>query len=396
MPKALKILSAATAASIAVRPALAQPLTVAADSGDTGWVMISAVLGLSGVLAGLVGRTGDRIGAILGAAALTALFWAVLGYSLAFGGGSSLIGGVDHVFLGSMADIREGATIPDMAFALLHLGFALAAVGLLIASVADRARLSWALLFAPLWLLFAYVPNVHWIWGNGWLTSLGALDYAGGIAVHLSAGVSALVLALMLGRRKSIAEPAAAAPAAGVPLLVGWLALAGGAGLGATSDASSAILYTVLAASVAALGWAGFAALRGKPVSVHDILGGGLSGVAAIAPSAGYTGAAGAILLGIVGGVAGYALSRVVAKRKVDDPLAVFASSGVGGALGAVLLPVAMLPLLGAPLFEDAAPFIQQLVAQGVAVASIGLWSVIATLIAGYTASMAFPIRRED
>jgi ammonium transporter, Amt family len=378
---------------LAASPAHAQ-LTVAPDSGDTAWVIAAAVIGFGALLAGTAARLGTRATAIFGAVAIVALFWAVLGYSLAFDSGSVLIGGIGHAFLGNLADIRDGTTVPDAAFALLQLAFVTAAAITLIAAVADRARISWALLFAPLWVLFAYVPIAHWVWGGGWLGTLGVLDYAGGLPVHTVTGISALVVAWMIGRRTAPLDAETGVGGTAV-LLAGWLALAGGAGLSATADVATAILNTVLAARTAALAWTGFTALRRKPFTPRDAIAGGLSGVAAIAASAGYTGAGGAILLGLIGGAAGYAVSRMVEKRRIDDPLAVFAASGTGGLLGALLLPIAMLPLLGAPVFEDAVPFAEQFVAQAVAVAAVALWSVVATLIAGYTAAMAFPMRDE-
>jgi len=409
MRNGIKALFCLGLAGLAASPAAAQ-LTVAPDSGDTGWVLAASAIALLGIAAGLAIRyaglaqphsAASSALSPLAIAATIPLFWIISGYSLAFGPGSAWIGSFGQVLLGNLAEIRDGTTIPDSAFALLQTVFAIAASAIVAGALIGRARLGWLLAFSLAWALLVYVPVARWVSG-GWLAELGALDYAGGLILHLSAGASALTVAWMIGPRLGFRKlalppqsPLLALVGTGI-LWIGLLALAGGSTLAATDDTARAIINAHLAAGAGALAWIGAdAALRRKP----DALGfasGALAGLAGIAAGVGYSGPAGAILAGLAASLAARGVVGLVARLRIDDPVQAFAIHGIGGLVGALLLPILMLPALGAPVFEDSAPFLQQFVAQAVAVVAVLLWSVIGTLIAGYMVSMPLTMRSDE
>ncbi|MBY8823115.1 ammonium transporter [Sphingomonas colocasiae] len=391
-------------------PAAAQ-LTVAPDSGDTGWVLAVAPIALLGIVvgfalrhAGLAQQRAAPNAALspLAIAAAIPLLWVALGYSLAFGPGSAWIGGVGNLFLGNLADIREGTTISDAAFALLQTVFAIAAPTIIAGALIGRARFGWILGFSLAWSLLVYVPVSRWV-GAGWLAGLGTLDFAGGLTLHLSAGVSALTAAWMVGTRpgfrRSIPLPAQSPVlvlAGSAAIWVALLALAGGSALAATDDTARAIVNAHLAAGAGALVWIGTDAILRRKLDAPGFANGALAGLAGAAAVAGYTGPIGAILVGLAASLLGRAIAPLITKLRIDDPAQVAATFGVGGLVGALLLPLAMLPALGAPVFEDAAPFLQQLVAQLVAIVTVLLWSVLGTLITGYMAAMLVPMRDQE
>lgn len=409
MRNGIKALFCLGLAGLAASPAAAQ-LTVAPDSGDTGWVLAASAIALLGIVAGLAirnaGLAQQRSAASsalspLAIAATIPMFWIILGYSLAFGPGSAWIGSFGQALLGNLAEIRDGATIPDFAFALLQTVFAIAAPAIVAGALIGRARLGWLLAFSLAWSLLVYIPIARWVSG-GWLAELGALDYAGGLILHLSAGASALTVAWMIGPRLGFRKlpllpqsPLLALVGTGI-LWVGLLALAGGSTLAATDDTARAIINAHLAAGAGALVWIGADAALRRKADALGFASGALAGLAGIAAGAGYSGPAGAILAGLAASLAARGVVGLVARLRIDDPVQAFALHGIGGLVGALLLPILMLPALGAPVFEDSAPFLQQFVAQAVAVVAVLLWSVIGTLIAGYMVSMPLTMRSDE
>ncbi|MCB2046165.1 MAG: ammonium transporter, partial [Novosphingobium sp.] len=264
--------SAVFAATVPVAAIAQDPLAAVSDSGDTAWILISAALVLLMTLPGLGLFYGGLVraksflsvfvqcGAI---AAIASLLWIVVGYTLAFGAVSNgWLGGGNALMLSNLGNVREGTTLPESTFALFQLTFAAITPALMVGAWVDRARFGWVIGFCALWGVVVYAPVAHWVWGGGWLaTRFGVLDFAGGIVVHTTAGVSALVVALLLGRRngfpKTLMLPHAPALTmlGAVLLWVGWFGFNGGSAFAATDDASSAILNTHAAASAAALMW---------------------------------------------------------------------------------------------------------------------------------------------
>ena len=269
-----RFVSAMLLAVLLASPAFAQDAgtLVESDTGDTAWILISSALVLLMTLPGLALFYGGRVRAknVLSVAlqcgavaAVISVLWVVTGYTLAFGDiGNGWFGNGRAWMLIELTNVRYGTTVPESAFVLFQMGFAIFAAALMVGAWAERARLGWVVLFCAAWSLIVYAPVAHWVWGGGWLAStFGTMDFAGGLVVHTTAGVSALVAAALIGPREGFADKpilphAPVLTMIGAALLwVGWFGFTGGSALSATDDASSAIINTHLAACVAALVW---------------------------------------------------------------------------------------------------------------------------------------------
>lgn len=407
-------LAAITAAMPGV--AIAQPMIVS-DSGDTAWILISSALVLMMTLPGLALFYGGLVRArnvlsvimhCFAIACSVSLLWAVIGYSLVFSESSGplagWLGSAGNAMLGNLADLRDGTTVPESAFALFQMTFAIITPALVVGAFVERVRFGWVVAFSTLWTLLVYVPVAHWVWGGGWLaSSVGALDFAGGIVVHTTAGIAALVVAVLLKARKGFGKsllaphsPALTMVGAGL-LWVGWFGFNGGSALAATDDASTAILNTHLAASTAALVWILIERISiGKSTSV-GIVTGAVAGLATVTPAAGYVGPTGAIILGLLGSIACfYAVQLVKLRLKIDDSLDVFAVHGVGGMIGSILMPIFFMPALGGGGLADGVTLPQQMVSQLVAVVAVAAWTAIATAIAALMVSVVLPMRVDE
>jgi Amt family ammonium transporter len=351
----------------------ALPATVAAadgtaiSSGDTAWLLISTALvmvmlpGLALFYGGLV-RSKNVLSTIMHSffgLALVSVTWILWGFSLAFGpdvNGWGLIGGLDFVgfaHVGLTADPRYAATIPFVLFATFQLMFAAITPALISGAFAERKRFAAFVLFTVLWSTLVYSPLAHWVWApGGWLRGLGALDFAGGTVVHVSSGVSALVAAILIGRRASSddrMEPH------DVPMTVlgagllwfGWFGFNAGSALGATSQAANALLVTNTAAGAATLTWVLASYVHRHKVSVIGAACGAVAGLVAITPASGYVTAGGAVIIGLaVGGIC-YSATLLRERLKVDDALDVFAVHGVGGTFGAIVTGVFAVAAIG-------------------------------------------------
>ncbi|MDM7957438.1 ammonium transporter [Blastomonas sp.] len=408
--------SAAVSVALLATPAWATPgaIDLAAidpvNAGDTALVLISAalvmLLALPGVLLMQVGR-GDARAAqpvfLQGAsiAALVSLLWVIVGYTLAFGdSGGGVIGGGNAWMLIALGDVRFGTAIPESAFVFFQIAGAMLAAILVAGAWAGRARFGWALAFGGLWSLIVYAPVAHWIWGGGWLFGFGVLDFAGGIALHFCAGISALVAAVMIGRRTGWtgANVGSHNPhlvlAGGTMLLVGNFALAGGWALAATDSAGSAIINAHVAACVSALVWLLIEKLRTGHVTAMGLICGLSAGIAAIAPAAGLVSPGAAILIGLIAAPACYfALQVVTQTLAIDDSNQVFALHGVGGLVGALLVAVFMGASFGGVGYPDGGGLGGQLLAQLIGLGAVAMWSILGTLIVGYGVAMAIPMR---
>ncbi len=392
-------------------PAMAQ-VSAGSDSGDTAWILTASAMVLLMTLPGLALFYGGLVRAknvlsvimqCFAIACTTSLLWAICGYSLAFGEGSGWLGGLGNFMLADLAELRADTTIPESAFALFQMTFAIITPALVVGAFVERIRFGWVVAFSVLWSLLVYVPVARWVWGGGWLAELGAIDFAGGIVVHTTAGIAALVLAKMLGDRKGFNKtllpphsPALTMTGAGL-LWVGWYGFNGGSALSASDDAATAIMNTHLAACAAALGWIVIEKLKiGKATSV-GIVTGAVAGLATITPAANNVGPLGAIILGLLaGGVCFAAVQFVKQRLKIDDSLDVFAVHGVGGIMGSLLMPVFILPALGGPGYETGASMGTMLVAQFIGVAVVALWTAVITLIIGWMISMVIPMRIDE
>jgi len=404
----------ALAAVLAVLPGVAfaqdGQLDVA-NSGDTAWllassalVMLMAMPGLSLFYGGLV-RTKNFLSVLVqcGAiAAVASLVWIVVGYTLSFGSVTNgWLGGGNAWMLISLGNVRESTTVPESAFVLFQMTFAAITPALMAGAWVDRARFGWVITFCALWSLVVYAPVTHWIWGGGWLSAgVGTLDWAGGIVIHTTAGVSALVIAVMLGKRKGYPQTlmlphSPALTMAGAALLwVGWFGFNGGSALQANDDAAAAIIATHAAAATAAMVWLLVERIMvGKPTSVGFATG-AIAGLATVTPAAGFISPGAAILFGAAGAVVCYfAIQLVKQKLQIDDSLDVFAVHGVGGMLGSVMLGLFMAESLGGVGYADGMNMIAQTFAQLIGVGIAIIWSVIASVILALMASMVFPMR---
>jgi Amt family ammonium transporter len=315
---------------------------------------------------------------------VASLLWVACGYSLAFDGAGPLIGTFGKAFLGNLEAVRPGG-LPESVFALFQMTFAIITPALIIGAFPERVTFPFVVVFSAAWLLAVYVPVAHWLWGGGWLAALGALDFAGGIVVHTTAGSAALVLALLIGKRRGFPSsltpphsPGLTMAGAGM-LWVGWFGFNGGSSLTADSSAAMAILATHLGAAAGAMTWTAIEWMKiGKPTSI-GIVTGCVAGLATITPAAGYVGPAGAMLIGCAGGMVCFFATLYVKHRlRVDDSLDVFAVHGVGGMLGSLLLSVFALPALGGTGAGNAA-WVPQLGVQVLAVVVTAAWSGAAT-----------------
>jgi ammonium transporter, Amt family len=415
-PRTLIALSAA--AIISPTAAFAQPVIVS-DSGDTGWiltasafVLLMALPGLGLFYGGLV-RARNVLSVIMHCFAIAcavSLLWAIIGYSLVFGEGSAYLGGLGNAMLGGLADLRADTTIPESTYALFQMTFAIITPALVVGAYVERIRFGWVVAFSTLWTLLVYVPVARWIWGGGWLASeIGTVDFAGGIVVHTTAGVAALIVAYMLKARKGFNKtllaphsPALTMTGAGL-LWVGWFGFNGGSALAASDAASTAIINTHLAACSAALIWIAIEKIKiGKSTSV-GIVTGAIAGLATITPmagsiaGAGEVGPMGAMLLGAIGSTVCFFAVQVVKQRlKIDDSLDVFAVHGIGGIFGSLLGPIFMLEALGGSGLVEGNTLINQLVAQGVGIVTVILWTAIMTVIAALMVSLIIPMRMNE
>ena len=368
------------------------------DSGDTAWILTSTALvllmtlpGLALFYAGLVQakNTLSVLMQCITIAALSSVVWMLCGYSLAFEAGNALIGGLGRVLLSGMARdaVFDGTALPESVFVMFQMTFAIITPALIVGAFVERIRFTAVMAFSVLWLLVVYVPVTHWVWGGGWLTEMGVMDYAGGIVVHVTAGVSALVIAAMLGARDGF--PTGVRPPhapwmvmVGASLLwVGWFGFNAGSALGAGADAGMAMLVTHLSAAVASLTWLVIETVKfGKP-SLVGFVTGTIAGLATVTPASGFVGPLGGVLLGLAGGLLCFLAVDLIKHRwKIDDSLDVLAVHGVGGATGTLL--VAFLAALpgGTGVNSDGGAASQFLV-QLAGVAATAAWGVVATFV---------------
>lgn len=368
------------------------------NSGDTAWILTSSSLvlfmtlpGLALFYAGLV--QSKNVVSVLcqhfGIACLMSIIWVVVGYSLAFSQGSSILhGDLSKMFLNFSADSEVGS-IPEILFAMFQMTFCIITPALVIGAYVERIKFSVILIFSSFWLIIVYCPVAYWIWGGGFLAEMGVKDFAGGLVVHTTAGLAALVTALMLGKRKNFAKNTMSPPHSPVltmvgasMLWVGWFGFNGGSALAADFTASQAILVTHVAASLGAFSWMIIEWIRfGKP-SLVGMATGMVAGLATITPASGFVGIQGALILGLSGGVLCYiAVDIIRIKMKIDDSLDVFAVHGVGGMIGTVLCAWLMQTSFGGAGLDLGFTVVTHLKVQAYSVLVTAIWTIICTYL---------------
>jgi len=379
-------------------PALARAQAPAIDTGDTAWLITATALvlfmtlpGLAAFYGGLV-RSKNVLSVLAQCVAITCivtLAWIAVAYGLVFGdggGAQGFIGGLSKAFLAGVTRDAVSGTVPETVFAMFQLTFAIITPALVIGGFAERLRFSAVLGFTVLWLLLVYVPIAHWVWGGGWLAQLGVLDYAGGIVVHVNAGVAALVTALVVGPRRGF--PQVAMPPHSLPLSVlgagmlwvGWFGFNAGSALAANGNAGMALLVTHTGAATGALAWMVMEWLRyGKP-SMLGIVTGMVAGLGTITPASGFVGPVGAVVIGGVAGTVCFAatqfLKRVLA---IDDSLDVSPVHGVGGVIGTLLTGVFVSASFGGAGFAEGMTMAKQVGVQAIGVLATTAWCAALT-----------------
>lgn len=339
--------------------ALSLPTVAMADelnSGDTAWMLTSSALvlfmllpGLSLFYAGLV-RSKNVLSVLMQCftiACAMSLLWFVVGYSLAFSGNGAWIGNLDKAFLNGVTFDSMSGTIPESVFVVFQMTFIMITPALFVGGFAERMSFGPMFVFSILWSLIVYIPVCHWVWGGGWLMEKGLLDFAGGTVVHVTAGVSALVAAVVIGNRngfpqKPITPHSLSLTVAGAGMLwFGWFGFNGGSAVAADGGAGMAILVTHLSAAAGSLAWMTIEWVRYRKPSVLGIVTGMVAGLGTITPASGFVGPIGGVIIGLCGGTVCYFATQLIKSvLKIDDSLDVFPVHGVGGALGTILAAV--------------------------------------------------------
>ncbi len=369
------------------------------DAGNTAWLITATALVLFMTLPGLALFYGGLVRAenllsvlmqCFAIACLVSVAWLICGYSLAFNGAGAWIGNLDKaLLLGVPRDaVAPNTTLPETVFFMFQMTFAIITPALIVGAFVERMRFGAVLLFSLLWLLLVYVPVAHWIWGGGWLAQRGVLDFAGGLVVHLTAGISALVLAVMLGPRMGFPDDVKPPHApwmtmAGACMLwVGWFGFNAGSALKAGADAGMAMTVTHISAATAALVWILIEGIKyGKPSMIGAVTG-AVAGLASITPASGYVGPGAALLIGIAGGAICYVMVGVVKRRfRIDDSLDVFAVHGVGGATGIMLTALFADAAFGGIGLAEGRSISGQAVIQLTGIAATLLWSLLASIV---------------
>ena len=379
-------------------PVLAQAETH--DSGDAAWILTSTALVLFMTLPGLALFYGGLVRAknVLSVlvqcftiACVVSILWVIYGYSLAFGDGGSAnawIGGLDNAFLANVTRESLVGTLPESVFVMFQMTFAIITPALIIGGFAERMKFSSMLLFSVIWVSIVYFPVCHWVWGGGWLAEMGLLDFAGGTVVHITAGVAALVCALVMGNRNGFPTTpmmphnmTMTVTGAGM-LWVGWFGFNGGSAVAANGDAGMAMLVTHVSAACGALTWAAMEWIKyGKPSALGTVTG-MVAGLGTITPASGFVGPMGALIIGFSAGVVCFfATAFIKQKLKIDDSLDVFPVHGVGGILGTIFAGIFVSAGLGGVGFADGLNMGSQLGVQLTGVIAVIVFTAFATFV---------------
>ena len=372
------------------------------NGGDTAWILTSTALvlfmtlpGLALFYGGLV-RSKNVLSVLMqcfAIAGLVSILWLLVGYSLAFGEGNAYIGDFSKVLLAGIGKDTLSGTIPEALFMAFQMTFAIITPALVVGGFAERMKFSAMLLFSVIWLLAVYVPVTHWVWGGCWLGAMGLYDFAGGTVVHITAGVAAIVAALVMGPRKGF--PTTAMPphnmtmtvtGAGM-LWVGWFGFNGGSALAADGAAAMALLVTHISAAVGAMTWMIIEWIKfGKPSALGAVTG-MVAGLGTITPASGFVGPGGALIIGLLAGSVCFTGTMFIKRvLKIDDSLDVFPVHGIGGMLGTFLAGVFSSTALGVFSGYGFADGVESMGGQ----VSVQLTGIVATVV--FTAVATFVI----
>ncbi len=394
-------------------PAIAQADTL--DSGDTAWILTSTALVLFMTLPGLALFYGGLVRAknVLSVlmqcfviACVVSILWVVYGYSIAFGDGGSMnawFGGLDNAFLANVTRDSLSGTLPESVFVMFQMTFAIITPALIVGGFAERMKFSSMLLFSIIWVSIVYFPVCHWVWGGGWLAEMGLLDFAGGTVVHITAGVAALVCALVMGNRNGFPgtpmmphNMTMSVTGAGM-LWVGWFGFNGGSAVAANGDAGMAMLVTHISAACGAMTWAAMEWIRyGRPSALGTVTG-MVAGLGTITPASGFVGPMGALVIGISAGfVCFFATSFIKQKLRIDDSLDVFPVHGVGGIIGTLFAGIFVSAGLGGAGYAEGMNMGSQLGVQLTGVIATIVFTAVATFVSLKIVDMLLGLRVTD
>ena len=367
------------------------------DAGDTAWLITATALVLFMTLPGLALFYGGLVRAenvlsvlmqCFAIACLMSVLWLLAAYSLTFSGDGPWVGDLKKVMLLGVPRNAVSGSIPETVFFMFQMTFAIITPALMVGAFVERMRFGAVMLFCALWLFLVYVPVAHWVWGGGWLAERGVMDFAGGLVVHLTAGVSALLLAMVLGPRMGFPHDVRPPHAPWMTmtgacmLWVGWFGFNAGSALSAGADAGMAMTVTHISAATATLVWIVIEMVKfGKPSMVGAVTG-AIAGLASITPASGYVGPGGALVIGLVCGAICYLMVIVVKHRfRIDDSLDVLAVHGVGGALGIMFTAVFAEAALGGVGLAEGQTIGSQALIQLTGVVAVSIWSVVVSFV---------------
>ena len=370
------------------------------NAADTAWIIVATALVLFMTLPGLALFYGGLVRArnvlsvfmqCFGIACLMSVLWLAFGYSIAFGTGTTgYWGGLGHMFLSGVdaSTVRDGTTLPEVLFFAFQMTFAIITPALIVGAYVERIGFGFVMTFSGLWMLLCYAPVVHWIWGGGFLAdgglfgATGLKDFAGGVVVHETAGLAALVIAVMLGARRNTTTPPhnpGFVMLGAAMLWVGWFGFNGGSQLAADGGAAMALTVTHISAAAASLTWALWERIKYGKASLVGMVTGTIAGLASITPASGFVGPVEALVIGSVAGIlCQEAVNLVRNNLKIDDTLDVFAVHGVGGIFGTIMIAV-----FGAGTW----------VAQIGSLVIVGIFTIVVTVVLVKLVSLVTPLR---
>jgi Amt family ammonium transporter len=377
------------------------------NGANTAWILTSSALvlfmtlpGLGLFYAGLV-KSRNAISTLAqcyGIAAVASVVWFVAGYSIAFSGENNYIGDLSKAFLSGVSLKSLSGDIPEILFVMFQMTFAIITPALIVGAYVERIKFSAVLFISTLWILAVYAPVTHWVWGGGWLADMGVFDFAGGLVVHATAGVSAIVIVKVLGPRVGFPEyfdpphsPVIAMVGAGM-LWVGWFGFNGGSALAANANAGMAILVTHISAATATLVWMFIDWYRNGKPGLVGIITGTIAGLATVTPASGFIGPMGGFILGLLSGaLCYYCVNLIKFKLQIDDSLDVMAVHGVGGILGTLLAGILASETFGGLGLEKTV--MQQTIVQAIGVVSVVAFSAIVTYVICLITKSIFGLR---
>lgn len=367
------------------------------DSGDTAWILTSTALvlfmtlpGLALFYGGLV-RSKNVLSVLMQCfviACIVSIIWVVYGYSLAFSEGGAWIGGLSNLFLGEVTRESMTGTLPETVFVMFQMTFAIITPALVIGGFAERMKFSSMLLFSIFWVSLVYFPVCHWVWGGGWLAEKGLLDFAGGTVVHITAGVGAIVAAMVMGKRNGfpttpmMPHNMTMTVTGACMLWVGWFGFNAGSAVAANGDAGMAMLVTHISAACGAFTWAVMEWIKYGKASALGTVTGMVAGLGTITPASGFVGPGGALVIGVSAGIVCFLATGFIKRRlMIDDSLDVFPVHGVGGSLGTLLAGVFAAVSLGGSGYAEGMNMGSQVGVQLIGIIATIAWTAIITFV---------------